>query len=215
MINFCRENVFYATAAVSSALGLYAARDRIRQLWKYTLYNVSLKYTILSQTERWNKIGDLNLYLGAIPLETLDDHNEIKKSGVNVIITLLEKFEQEPSLLYTPVSGKLWEDNNIKQYVIEAEDFNPLSIDQIKEGIKYIHDELQKNNTIYVHCKAGRGRSALLVIAYHMVTKNMSLDDAMMHVKKHRPTINMNRSQLARLKQFEKDLNKNFTIEMN
>lgn len=40
------------------------------------------------------------------------------------------------------------------------------SVEDLEKGIAFINAFKEKNESVYVHCKAGRGRSALLVACY-------------------------------------------------
>ena len=55
---------------------------------------------------------------------------------------------------------------------------------------------------VYVHCKAGRGRSASLVVAYLMLEHDWSLAKAFSVVRKSRPCIHFNRNQRAAVQRF-------------
>jgi hypothetical protein len=52
--------------------------------------------------------------------------------------------------------------------------------------LKKIHDTLSQGANVYVHCFAGKERSATLVIFYLMHYFNLSAKDAAAYVKKHR-----------------------------
>jgi atypical dual specificity phosphatase len=59
---------------------------------------------------------------------------------------------------------------------------------------------------VYVHCAAGRSRSATLVIAYMMKSRRMSLRDAIYAVRMARPMIKPNIGFFQQLCRYEKDL---------
>ena len=48
------------------------------------------------------------------------------------------------------------------------------STEQIHKAVSFINSHKEKNNCVYVHCKAGRYRSALIVACY-LVHCNQSL----------------------------------------
>ena len=47
-------------------------------------------------------------------------------------------------------------------------DFTPPTLDSIKEGLQIITKAQSKKHTVYIHCKAGRGRSAVITACYLM-----------------------------------------------
>jgi predicted protein tyrosine phosphatase len=58
-----------------------------------------------------------------------------------------------------------------------------------------------------VHCFAGVSRSATIVIAYLMVEYGMTLNDALIHVRKQRYFINPNDGFRRQLQTFQRELN--------
>ena len=57
----------------------------------------------------------------------------------------------------------------VEQLCLETVDFNNApSHDMLNKGVEFIEDMKQQGSSVYVHCKAGRGRSATLVACYLM-----------------------------------------------
>ncbi|ORZ38153.1 protein-tyrosine phosphatase-like protein [Catenaria anguillulae PL171] len=59
----------------------------------------------------------------------------------------------------------------------------------LRDATVFIHDARKANHTVYVHCKAGKSRSATVVIAYLMLYHGYSFDAAWSHVKAMRPAV--------------------------
>lgn len=124
------------------------------------------------KNDRWNVIttNDQNgaeVILGMIPLKNLNHLTRLKDEyHVQAVLTLLEKFEQEPGWFETPVSESDWQQNGIENYHVVTADFNPLSIESITNAVMNIEHHWQRGETVYVHCKAGVGRSATVVAAW-------------------------------------------------
>ena len=60
-----------------------------------------------------------------------------------------------------------WNSLGVKQLRLPTVDFdNAPSIPQIKKGLEFIEHFIEKGESVYVHCKAGRGRSVVLVMCY-------------------------------------------------
>jgi hypothetical protein len=88
-----------------------------------------------------------------------------------------------------------WQENGIVVKHIKAVDFLPLKREEIEEGVAYLSEMLADGNTVYVHCKAGRGRSATIVIVYLMQSQGLTFQEAHDFVKEQRPQINLNKQQ--------------------
>jgi protein-tyrosine phosphatase len=171
------------------------------KIYKELKYEGSFVYTIFNSSFRgqswWTEI-DENFVLGALPLEYQMDR--IKALGITHVISVVEPFELEPGIVQ-PTQSEQWRTMGIEHKHIEAPDFYGVPTEKIHEGIKYIHEELQKNPKakFYIHCKAGRGRSATLLLCYKMKTNNQEFDSKEKtydYLKRLRPHINLNENQM-------------------
>jgi protein-tyrosine phosphatase len=164
--------------------------------YKKLKYEASLAYTKLNPSNAWwTKIAPFNIYLGALPLKNEGHLDDIVALGVTDVLSMVEDFELEDGWFNQPIKRADWEDNGIVVKHIQAIDFLPLKQEEIEEGVEYLNASLQEGRTVYVHCKAGRGRSASIVISYLMKYEGLSFDEAFAFVKEQRPHINLNQQQ--------------------
>ena len=140
------------------------------------------------------------LVLGAIPLKS--QIQKLQKLGIKKVITLLEPFEMKPSIFATPATKEDWQKVGIEHLHIVSPDYQGVAHKKISEAIQAIK-KTPKDDKIYINCKAGRGRSASIVIAYLTTYCNMSLDKAIQFVKERRTQINLNPKQKLNLQNFE------------
>lgn len=161
-------------------------------LYKKVKYEASLAYTQISANDWWTKIEPFNIYLGALPLKNKGHLQAIADLGVTHVLSVVEDFEMEDGWFNSPVTAEDWKAYGIAFENIPAVDFSPLSHSEIETGVDYLARMLGEGHTVYVHCKAGRGRSATIVIVYLMQFENLSFDDAFALVKEQRPQINLN-----------------------
>jgi protein-tyrosine phosphatase len=183
---------------------IYNIADYCQYYTKNLKYRVSLFAKLIQhninpeQTPWWTEVID-NVIVGAIPLKNYD-HINLLVNGQNVrhVLTLLDEFEiNTETYLTVPVKEEDWKENNVNQKIIHAADFNPLTMEQIHEGVSFIEKIREENKTdkIYVHCKAGHGRSVIIVICYLIKTRNMDFEKAYHFIKDKRHSINMNQDQ--------------------
>lgn len=173
------------------------------KLKKELTYEISLIYTIQGSKAWWNAITP-NIVLGALPLEHQKD--KIKALGVTHVITTLEEFELRKGLV-RPISSQEWKTSNITHKHIVAEDFVGMPADKIHEAVEYMRQEIQANTgaKFYVHCKAGRGRSVTVVVAYLWKYGSQNFktkEEAYTFVKKLRPQVNLNENQMAAIQAY-------------
>jgi protein-tyrosine phosphatase len=162
------------------AIGLAALGVTLYLFRKKCLYEISLLYTMATQDEWWNEITP-KIILGAVPLKNRE-HDE--KISAQAVLTLLEDFELKNGLLSCPVLKEDWEKRNMEVLQIPAEDFNPLTSEQMDQAVAFINQQVEANRTVHIHCKAGRGRSAIAVIAYLLKYGGIkAVDEALAFVK--------------------------------
>ncbi len=170
------------------------ASDRGYTLIKHLKYEVSLAYTQSKGNSWWSKIGSHNIYLGGLPLKNAGHLQKIKDLGVTGILCLVEDFELN-SWINPPVKKADWEAHNIGVKHVPSVDFFPLTTQEFDEGLAALEAMLKEGRIVYVHCKAGVGRSASIVIAYLMKHEGLSFDEAHAFVQQYRPQINLNPAQ--------------------
>jgi len=172
----------------------------MKQLINKQKYVSSLAFTRMitkmGVTDKWNKIGELPLYLGMIPLHNDIDKliNEVK---ITSVITILEPFELNSSLAGSPITHQEWKSNGVETCIISSPDFKPLPLDIIKTGVFKLEEQLDNGHTVYIHCKAGVGRSAGLVIALFMKKYNLSTIEAIDKIKEYRKILINNKQKNA------------------
>lgn len=181
------------TSAISSE---EAASSGFVDYYKKLKYEASLAYTKYSSNGVWwSHIAPFKLYLGALPLKNEGHLERISELGVTRVLSMVENFEIEDGWLNIPVKKEDWEEKGIEVMHIEAVDFLPLKWEEIDCGVDYLAEMLENGETVYVHCKAGRGRSATIVIVYLMKFHHLSFDEAYKFVHEQRPQINLNIQQ--------------------
>lgn len=80
-------------------------------------------------------------------------------------------------------------------------DMTPPTIEQLREGVRFIRAALSSGGKVYIHCLAGVGRAPSMAIAY-LVSEGVPLSEASAQVRAARPFIDFTDEQLARLEEF-------------
>lgn len=165
-----------------------------------TKYFISLLFIINTLTAGnawWTKIEPYPIYIGALPLKDRGHLKKIPELGVTSILTLVQDFELKNIWSYQPVKGNEWLKLGLHYKHIQAVDLVPLKRPILEEGVEYLAQELKEGQVVYVHCRAGCGRSVALVVAYLMEYQNLSLEEAYQLIKEQRPQVNLNKDQKA------------------
>lgn len=178
--------------------------------YRRVLYQVTLLYGYIRNKispKKWpayNKITD-DLFLGRLPLKNNNDDLKLQQAGIGAVLSCLEKFENHSAGLLTPVTPQDWNALKIAHCQVETPDFYPLSENSFKKGVEFIETQIKHGKKVYVHCKAGRGRSAAVVLAYlikNFPEKFDSIEACKAYLMQCRPIITLNEEKLASIQAY-------------
>ena len=125
----------------------------------------------------WDHVED-HLILGAMPLRS--DVKKLAAENVRGVVNMCKEY---------PGPKDLYAENHIEQLWLPTVDFNPPSLDDVRRGVDFIQRHIEKGQTVYVHCKAGRARSATVVMCFLIAHRKMSIDQAHRFLLEKRPHI--------------------------
>lgn len=95
--------------------------------------------------------------------------------------------------------------NKIPSHVhLPMMDTYPPTNDQMQLGVDIIESVVTMGKNIYIHCNVAHGRSPTMVIAYYIVKKGMSYNEAYNFVKGKRPEVHPTDRQVEFLISLEK-----------
>ena len=61
-----------------------------------------------------------------------------------------------------------WAALGVDQHWFSTIDFQPPSLSDLSEGVRVVEGAKARSESVYVHCKAGKGRSTTMVACYLM-----------------------------------------------
>lgn len=105
----------------------------------------------------WSQIDD-SIYLGALPIGKAQ---ALKALGVGLVINTCEEWDG---------NREVYRELGIEQVRVETIDYTPPQLQHAEQAVTAMVRFLAENpeGKIYVHCKAGRGRSATLLLCYYI-----------------------------------------------
>lgn len=162
----------------------------------------------------WNPIIERNgatLYLGALPLvqkicgkTVCNDADTLEQLGIRAVLSVTEPFENNADGFFlSAVTPQQWESKNIRHLQLSTPDFETISLDKIHQGVAFIHWNIQAGRSVYVHCKAGRARSALVELCYLMKCHRMNAEQALQTLSEHRKQVTFAADKWATAKEYE------------
>lgn len=138
----------------------------------------------------WDQI-DAGVYLGALPLAR--DVPQWAALGVSAVVNMCEEYAG-PEAAYRHAG--------IEQLRLPTVDFTSPSLDQVQRGVAFMNDQLARGRGVYVHCKAGRARSATVVLCWLVATRGMSPEAAQAWIRTRRPHVHPRLARRAVVRQF-------------
>merc|ERR1711964_316419 len=144
-------------------------------------------------------IGNIpTILLGALPFKKM----LAKMSAENVkrVISLNETHELNAPFLALPKTRD-YEAYGIERHIVNVCDFTGApSVEEIDNCIDFIMNSPGK---VYIHCKAGRCRSALIVVALLIKERGLTPREAFNEVKKARHHVVFHAPQWQRVREYE------------
>ena len=106
---------------------------------------------------------------------TINEINWILNQGVKSIITMTENALPESWVKDT------------KYLHVPTEDLSAPDIEKIDEAVDFIHERINNNEPVMVHCAAGIGRTGTILACYLIKYQKYSAKNAIGKVRKERP----------------------------
>ncbi|XP_055342829.1 phosphatidylglycerophosphatase and protein-tyrosine phosphatase 1-like isoform X2 [Paramacrobiotus metropolitanus] len=143
-------------------------------MWRKVFFFPSLAYNLAAEkvtSRRWYDRLDEHVILGALPFRSVLAELK-KKENLKGVISFNEDYEL----------NQLWYPT-LQEYADVGVEFLQLPVldyvgvpnrQQVQKALEFIDKIAAENGTVYVHCKAGRFRSAYFAAAY--VIKSQGLD---------------------------------------
>lgn len=209
MLTLSQENILYRLAfgAFGSLVIIYALFQKkflpkpIARIAARIFFFPTLPLTAFSRWGNYWTHIDNTIILGAAPLGGIFQHPKMLLNlGVKGVINLCDEYSG-------PKSDYL--DLGIKQLRLPVVDHFEPNCEQIEEAIKFIKVFKDKGEKVYIHCKAGHGRSAAIAFCW-LWNKNPSTNlielNSYLTSKRHvRKTLYKQKNVQAFIKNFNRD----------
>lgn len=159
------------------------------------VYNIVM--TQVTSRQWFNRI-DETVILGALPLKQVTKWL-IEEENVRGVVSLTEDFETK-SLVN---SEEEWRKLGVEQLKLQTVDYTGTPTQEnIQKAIDFIEVYRDRQESVYVHCKAGRTRSTTVVACYLIHRHGWTPEEAVEFIKSKRSHIWLRDKQLDSIKQF-------------
>ncbi|VDL88906.1 unnamed protein product [Schistocephalus solidus] len=151
-------------------------------------FYISLAYGasayLLGARTWYDRISD-HLILGGLPVLSKWDEVQ-KRETITHVVSLLEPFEVKFFVLGPAEAAS----RGLKYLSLPVADFSGVpTTSQANEGIDFIDSCRNSGSSVYIHCKAGRTRSAFLVTCYFMSRYGLSPTESVERIRANRKHI--------------------------
>ncbi|XP_029987147.1 phosphatidylglycerophosphatase and protein-tyrosine phosphatase 1 [Sphaeramia orbicularis] len=165
------------------------------------LFYPTLAYNVLMErlsSRRWFDRVDDTVLLGALPFRS-GTEQLVETENVRGVITMNEDYETK----YFCNSAEEWQAVGVEQLRLRTVDLTGVpSLENLHRGVEFALQHRDRGTSVYVHCKAGRCRSATLVAAYLIRLHCFSPEEARDKLASIRPHIIIRPSQLNVLSKY-------------
>lgn len=165
----------------------------------------------------WNEIVD-GLFLGAIPIETqvgswgnhgkkIRQQCKGKNKPLGLVVSVMEDWELDGYGLcgLQPVTKNYWESKKVAHQILPLKDFKgDIPLATLKDTVECIDNHHQNSQSVYIHCKAGRGRSFAVVMCYLMDKFKLDMMPALELVLKKRYHVSPSSAQFQLIENYRK-----------
>lgn len=131
----------------------------------------------------------------------------VEQEGVKGVVSMNENYE----LQLFGLQSEGWNKLGVPKFLqLETTDiFHAPSQDKLRTGVRFLKDfsKVDNGDSVYVHCKAGRTRSATLVACYLMEVHKCSPEEAVERLRSARPHILLQKPQWSALKDYYRNMN--------
>ncbi len=138
----------------------------------------------------WDEI-DKDVLIGALPLKS--DVPALKRAGIGAVVNTCREYAG-------PI--RAYAEAGITQFRIPTTDFTAPELADIESAVQFMQQQIAAGKRIYVHCKAGRARSATVVLCWLIEAKNLTPEQAQQWILKCRPHAHRHLTRRAVVQQF-------------
>ena len=161
-------------------------------------WNILLGRTL--KVRRWWDHIDPYVIVGAYPFAR--DVSLMYEEGVRAVVNTCEEYAG-PQAIYDSMG--------IEQLRMPTTDFTHPKLQDIQRAVEFVQSHVAQEHTVYIHCKAGRARSATVALCWLIKYRQLTPQQAQQLLLESRPHVNPRVYQRPVVEAFVRDLEKNET----
>ncbi|MBI1249628.1 phosphatase [bacterium] len=141
--------------------------------WPSYLFN----WTMIRGLRWWHWYDEIapHVYVGAVPSRLIA--KELAENGIRGVINTCQEYEG-------PLD--IYRQYDVEQLYLPTIDFQPPTVEDIEQGVSFIEKYVAQGKDVYIHCKAGRARSATIALCWLLKAKRMTPEQAQGYLQEKR-----------------------------
>lgn len=139
---------------------------------------------------RWSWV-DEHVAVGALPGRR--DVDSLCAAGVAAVVNLCEEFDG---------CQRLFEQRGAAYLRLPTLDYHSPSVESLHRGVTFILEQRRSGRKVYLHCKAGRRRSAILALCYLIAAQDLAPEEAERRLRLARPHVDRRLDRLETVRAF-------------
>eukprot|EP01101_Sappina_pedata_P004775 TRINITY_DN2068_c0_g1_i1.p1 TRINITY_DN2068_c0_g1~~TRINITY_DN2068_c0_g1_i1.p1 ORF type:complete len:228 (-),score=84.82 TRINITY_DN2068_c0_g1_i1:101-784(-) len=109
---------------------------------------------------------DNNVYLGGLPWMFLGRVEMLHRMGVKGVVNMCDEFDHSTTHYKT---------YGMTELNLPTVDHEEPTVEALTQAVEFIDQFVKRNEGVYIHCRAGRGRSAAVAFCWLLKSKGMDL----------------------------------------
>lgn len=168
----------------------------LKQLYADAVFYPTLGWNMLLgrvlRIRNWWDAVDDNVILGAFPFAV--DVPRLAELGIGAVVNTCHEYNG-PLEAYRKF--------DIEQLHIPTTDFTHPKFDDLEKAVEFMDQQIASGRKVYVHCKAGRARSATVVACWMIKSRKLTAKEAQAVMSECRPHVNPRIEQRPVVQEFE------------
>ena len=142
----------------------------------------------------WDRVDD-HVIIGAMPFGS--DVQPLFDEGVRAVVNTCVEYSG-PADEYARLG--------VEQLRIATIDFTPPNLADVRRAVDFMDERIAQGDVVYVHCKAGRARSATVVLCWLVRAKGISAEEAQQRLLEVRPHVHPSLTKRQVVQEFCRDV---------
>jgi len=170
------KTILAATAAMYVLNQAHMLPKPVSGIVSKVLFWPTLPITMVKRIRSWTTEIDDVVMIGGAPFHRLlGMPQHLYDKGVRGVVNMCEEY-QGPLGKYASLG--------ITELRLPTVDHFAPTVEALEEAVKFCQDHAKRGERVYIHCRAGHGRSAAAVLAWMISTSKIpDTDDEFLHLK--------------------------------